>query len=165
MIHIIEISSIGGTMVNYTPKLATVENKIHQQATRSVQDIMTESRVIIPPKMLILEAVTLILESNQSGAPVVQANGNLIGFLSEKDCLKFNLDMKYYNDCPSEVDHYMSTKLLTLSPTDSLIHVVELFLKHNFQVYPVTTHDNHFVGIVTRKQILSEICKLGQTSW
>ena len=152
-------------MVNYTPKLATVENRLHQQATRSVQDIMTDSEVIVRPKMLILEAVSLILDNKQTGAPVIDENGHLVGFLSEKDCLKFNLDMKYYNDCPGKVDHYMSTKLLTLSPTDSLIHVVELFLKHNFQVYPVTTHDNHFVGIVSRRQILSEICKLGQTSW
>ena len=56
-----------------------------------VRDFMAASLVTFTPEMDVLRAIHLLLEKGISGAPVVDEHGNLIGVLSEKDCLKVDL--------------------------------------------------------------------------
>ncbi len=59
------------------------------------RDIMTVRFLRLRPEMDIYEAVDLLLSHRMANAPVVDVDGNLIGFLSEKDCMETLLDGAY----------------------------------------------------------------------
>ena len=42
--------------------------------------------------------IHLLIEKRISGAPVVDEHGNLLGMLSERDCVKVALGAGYYNE-------------------------------------------------------------------
>ncbi|MDD0853598.1 CBS domain-containing protein [Halobacteriovorax sp. GB3] len=151
-------------MVNYTPKLEPTQSSIDQQTNLTAKDFMLTSSLTVPIDMNVVEALHLICEHNVSGVPVVDKDQKILGYLSGKDCLKYVLDMKYYNESPGIVGDYMAKSLITLKPTDTLMYTVELFIKNHFQTYPVVD-DGILVGTVTRAQVMDQIRKMGQTSW
>ncbi len=151
-------------MVNYTPAVVGRINKSEVDTDAKVKEHMSKAFISLKKDLTIAEASTALLKMNLTGAPVVGDQGELLGFLSEKDCLKFSLDSKYYNHTPSKVENFMSKKVMTLSPEDSLLHVVELFLKNNFQIYPVVD-DHRVVAVISRRMILEAVTKMKQTSW
>ncbi len=152
-------------MVNYTPAvMGKEEYKDSVSSGTKVREYMVENFETISENQTILEATEMLLRLNLTGAPVVDKHGGMIGFLSEKDCLKFVLDSKYYNHAPSTVTHYMSTQVMSISPNDSLTSVVELFLRNNFQIYPVV-EEGRVIGTVSRQKILKSISDLDETSW
>ena len=61
-----------------------------------VKDYMIGDQLAFAPATNLLKAVHKLLEHRLSGAPVVDENARLIGFLSEKDCLKAALDAAGY---------------------------------------------------------------------
>ena len=74
-----------------------------------VRDIMYKVFTSFEEETDILEAARILLEKKISGAPVINSKREAIGFLSEKDCLKFTMDLKYYNSEPGKVRDYMFT--------------------------------------------------------
>ena len=151
-------------MVNFTPAVVGRINKEELGTEGIVRGFMSKAFITLDINLSVQEASLALLKMRFTGAPVVSSSGELVGFLSEKDCLKFVLDSKYYNHTPETVGHFMSSKVMTISPEDTLIHVVELFLKNNFQMYPVV--DNHrVVGVISRQMILETVVNLSQTSW
>lgn len=152
-------------MVNYTPAVVgKSEQRGGCHSVSKISEYMVENFETISKNQTILEASELLIELGLSGAPVVDENGAMIGFLSEKDCLKYVLDSKYYNHAPSSVTHYMSTQVMTISLQDSLTSVVELFLRNNFQVYPVVDN-SRVVGTISRKVVLKAISDLDEALW
>lgn len=151
-------------MVNYTPKLEPTQSSIDQQTNLTAKDFMLTSSLTVAIDMNVVEALNLICEHNVSGVAVVDKDQKILGYLSGKDCLKYVLDMKYYNEAPGIVGDYMAKSLITLKPTDTLMYTVELFIKNHFQTYPVVD-DGILVGTVTRAQVMDQIRKMGQTSW
>ncbi len=53
-----------------------------------VKDIMLTEFITVTPSMSWREAAELLLKHRLSGAPVIDANGRLIGILSEKDLFR-----------------------------------------------------------------------------
>jgi CBS domain-containing protein len=151
-------------MVNYTPAVVGHLKDVEINTESLIRDHMSNAYISLDEDTLINEASSSLLKMNLTGAPVVSKTGALVGFLSEKDCLKFVLDSKYYNHTPSTVGHFMSTKVMTLAPDDTLLHAVELFMKYNFQMYPVVD-DHRVIGIVSRKMVLEAVTGLSQTKW
>lgn len=151
-------------MVNYTPNLSQVESSIDHQTGLRVSDFMDRSWPTITMETNILQALNIICDNEVTGLVVVDRDMRVLGLLSEKDCLKYALDLKYYNHGQGAVGDYMAKSLITLRPTDTLMHTVELFMKNHFQLYPVV-EDGFLKGVVTRKMAVKEIQKMGQTSW
>ncbi|EQC44639.1 CBS domain protein [Bacteriovorax sp. BSW11_IV] len=151
-------------MVNYTPNLSQVESTIDQQTGLTVQNIMNRSWATVTTETNILEALNIICDNATTGLIVVDRDMKVLGLISEKDCLKYALDLKYYNHGQGVVGDYMAKSLITLKPTDSLLYAVELFIKNHFQLYPVV-EDGILKGVITRRMIVNELRKMGQTSW
>ena len=64
----------------------------------SVKDYMAKSLITFSPDMGVLKAIQTLVEAEISGAPVVDSHGNVVGVLSEKDCLKVALDASYHGE-------------------------------------------------------------------
>ena len=100
-----------------------------------------------------------------TGAPVVNENGKLLGYLSQKDCLKYMLDLRYHNQAGGNVEQYMATTLMTIHPDESVLYIVELFISNNFQSYPVVDSDGILLGVITRSKALQVMLSMKGASW
>ena len=119
-----------------------------------VKDYMSANKCTFSPDMDILQAIYKMLESRISGAPVIDTHGNMIGFLSEKDCMKVALNAAYQEDgAAGRVSEFMTDGIHTLDAETPIIEVAELFLNESYKRFPVVM-DNRLVGTITRQNIL-----------
>ena len=126
--------------------------------TKQVKDYMTIATKLIKfrPDTDIFTAIETLINKAISGAPVVDDKGDLVGILSEKDCLKVLMDMSMHELPAANVGQYMSTKATTLKATSSIMDAVELFRKNVFRRFPVVDGAK-LVGILSRRDILRAV--------
>jgi len=123
-------------------------------ASLKVKDYMAVNKCTFSPDMDILRAIHKMLDSRISGAPVLDEHSNMIGFLSEKDCMQVALNAAYQQDgAAGRVSEFMSPSVDTIDVETPILEVAELFLKGTFKRFPVVM-DNRLVGTITRQDIL-----------
>ena len=118
-----------------------------------VKDYMTKHLVTLNPEMEILQAALRLVENRISGAPVIDKRGNLVGILTEKDCLKVAFHATYHRELGGRVSEFMSRPVKTIGAYTSIADLTELFLKEPYRRYPVM-QDNHLVGLIGRRDVL-----------
>ncbi|WP_299345538.1 CBS domain-containing protein [uncultured Maritalea sp.] len=123
---------------------------------RQISDYMTTELMTLLPDTGIVHAVSFLLEKNISGAPVVDANGQLVGVLSMKDCLKAALNASYYQDWGGAVSDYMSYPVETLEADLDIVETAEHLLSSHFRRFPVQ-RDGHLVGQISRADVLKAL--------
>lgn len=123
---------------------------------RAVKDIMTKKLITFQPDMRVIAAIESLLKHKISGAPVVDENGNLVGVLSEIDCMSTIIQDLYYSDSGGSVEDFMSTEITTVNSEMGLVDLAEIFQKKHFRRLPVV--DNGIlVGQVSRRDVLKAI--------
>ncbi len=121
-----------------------------------VRDYMDTTVPTVTPDMEILKAVDFLLKSKVTGAPVVDADGALVGILTEKDCLRL-LATGHDGKFPTgTVRDFMHVHVETIKPDTNIYFVAGLFLSRNFRRYPVVDN-GRLVGAITRFDILRVI--------
>ena len=123
------------------------------------KDYMVADPFSFSPDLEVLDAIEQLLAHGLSGAPVVDGLGGLIGFLSEKDCLKVALNASYYAQPGGPVSQFMTREVKTLAAESSLADAVELFLAHPYRCYPVV-QDGRLVGQLSRREALKALQQL-----
>lgn len=103
--------------------------------------------------MDVLRAIHILIEHKVSGAPVIDEHGNLVGFLSEKDCMKVALNAGYHGESGGRVEEFMATSVDTIDVDTPIIEVAEFFLNSAFRRYPVV-EENRLVGAISRRDVL-----------
>ena len=121
------------------------------------KDIMTKVVVSAQPDMPIYDAIRTLANRNITGLPVVDADLNLVGVLSEKDVLKM---LYATEDSPEQtVNDFMSTNVVSFDVNNSLIDLCDCLVENKFRRVPIT-QDGKLVGIVSRSDIIRAILKL-----
>jgi CBS domain-containing protein len=121
-----------------------------------VEDYMARKLVTVGPETTTAEAIGLLLKHEISGMPVVDDDGNLVGILSERDCLKPLVDSQYFESPSTRVAELMSTELKTVSPETGIMKVAELFLNNRYRRLPVL-ENGRLVGQISRRDVLRAI--------
>ncbi len=121
-----------------------------------IRDCMATSLITLSPEIDIIGAMSILVDAKISGAPVVDASGNLVGVLSKKDCLRAALNATYYQEWGGSVATYMSTPVETLDADIDLLQAAEAFLKSVYRRFPVLENDR-LVGQVSRYDILKSL--------
>ncbi|MDB2409283.1 CBS domain-containing protein [Pseudomonadales bacterium] len=124
--------------------------------TKRVRDFMAQHYATVNPDQSLAAAVRIIIEYHQSAAPVVDTQQQLIGFLSEADCVRATLLEGYFNEGVALVKDQMTTALDTVSPDEEISSVSEIFLNNNRRMMPVV-EAGVLVGIVSRQDILKAL--------
>ena len=99
----------------------------------SIKEFMAKQLITFQSDTPIETAMESFLENKISGAPVLDDQGNLVGVLSEKDCMKTLFESSYYNNLGGFVREYMSTDLKTINIHDTLSNVADEFIKSRFR--------------------------------
>ncbi len=118
-----------------------------------VKDYMDHNPHAIPDSANVKEAVESMLRDNIIGAPVVDADRKLVGYVSEQDCIKDILNNTFFCDEPPSVKTVMSTEVLSVSPDTSIVEVASSMVAHRPKNYPVI-QDGKLVGLINRAHVL-----------
>jgi nucleotide-binding universal stress UspA family protein/predicted transcriptional regulator len=132
-----------------------------------VRDVMTRDLTTVSADDSLIVAIRKLLRRRVSGAPVVDADGNLVGVLSEADLLEWQSKItktliaegtlkasEYARRLAAEtVRSVMTHPATTVFETALALDAIELFRDRNLGRLPVVS-DGKLVGIVTRSDVL-----------
>ncbi len=123
-----------------------------------LSDYMQENPATVKPDMPVYEAAVCILEHKVSGLLVIDDSNQLVGMLSEMDCLGFIFTSMYNNEDfgTALVSDIMTRDVSTQSPQDNIVDVATSMLDHKHRRRPVVV-DGKVVGQVTCRQILKVV--------
>jgi len=121
-----------------------------------VSDYMKPVIVHFSPSTSVEEVVKILVKNKLVGAPVLDENKQLIGFITEKDCLKQMINDSYYSQDHQVAQDIMREKPLSVSPNASIIELAEEMLGPRPKLYPVVDN-NQVVGIITRADVLKAL--------
>ncbi|WP_455205185.1 CBS domain-containing protein [Kaarinaea lacus] len=124
-----------------------------------VKDFMSAAVVTLSPEMEIMHAVRLLVEKGISGAPVLDQYGNLVGMLTEHDCIKVVLNAGYYGELGGQVLEFMHPQVETIDVDASILDVAEKFIHNEYRRYPVVD-ENRLVGQISRHDVLKALMAL-----
>ncbi|QYJ76946.1 MULTISPECIES: CBS domain-containing protein [Shewanella] len=119
-----------------------------------VREHMDRQAVLLKPEMTLATAVELLLENKKNGAPVVDSDKHLVGFLSQQDCLATMLKSSYHCDLTAIVADVMRTDVLQVSPDDSVLRLAEQMTGAKPKIYPVVDNGK-VIGIINRTHVLA----------
>lgn len=126
------------------------------------RQIMKTNLVTLRPDMDIYAAIKALLRHRVSGAPVIDEKKNLVGVLSEKDCLKIFAHGAYNNLPGGIVSDYMSKTTQSISLSAGLFEIADIFLKFPFRRLPVV-EEGRLVGQVSRRDVLEGSRRVWET--
>lgn len=114
--------------------------------------------VRVAPDMNMHEAAQEILNAKASGASVVDADGNLVGVISELDCLQALITSVYNGNDPGGalVSEIMETNVEVAEFDADIIDVAASMLANNRRRRPVLKN-GELVGQISVRQILRAI--------
>ena len=118
---------------------------------------------IIRPKCFIREdssiedCIRVLRNRSVTGMPVINTTNQVVGFISEKDCLKYLYGAFYFNEISGEVSKYMNKDVTCINRNDNLPTILKMFIDNPFHVYPVVDEHKKYQGILTRTDLLTEI--------
>ena len=116
-----------------------------------IRDIMSKIVVSIRPDATLLDAVKVLTKHHLSGAPVVSATGEVVGFISEPNLM----DVLFDQDSRSrKVSEYMSPEVQMVHVSDSIATAATMFAMYGFRRLPVV-EDGRLIGVVTRRDLLA----------
>jgi CBS domain-containing protein len=132
----------------------------------TVSDIMTTQLVLFTPEQSIHDVMKAFIKYRISGGPVVDEKGNLIGVISEADCMKEISDSRYFNMpiLDKSVGHFMTENVDTIESTLSVFDAASKFSKSSRRRYPVL-EKGRLVGQVSRKDIVIAALNMKSQTW
>ncbi len=122
----------------------------------TARDALSRYMIVLRPEEDLLEAIDILVRKRTQGAPVVNAAGDLVGILTEKDCLRLLSNSAYGELTGGRVEDYMSTVKVTLTTEMDLFSVATAFLATNFPILPVLDN-GRLVGRISRLDLLQQI--------
>jgi CBS domain-containing protein len=144
-------------------------------------DVMTWGTITVEPDASVTRAVRLMLQNKISGLPVVDANGQLVGMVTEGDFLRRGelgttrqrprwlefllgpgkLATEYVQTSGQKVAQVMTPEPKTITPETPLDEVVRLMERHRIKRLPVV-QDGKLVGIVSRANLLHALASVAR---
>ncbi|MDH3588601.1 MAG: CBS domain-containing protein [Gammaproteobacteria bacterium] len=126
----------------------------------TAREFMIKSVTTFSPDAQVMDAIHELVDRQISGAPVVDSQGNLVGILTERDCLATVLTAGYHGEAAGPVSEYMSRDAITVEADASLMDIAERFAQTPFRRFPVM-HDNRLVGLISRRDVLRAVLNIG----
>lgn len=126
------------------------------EKTLFVGDYMQQNPICLQAEMGILEAVALLLKNQESGAPVIDEQGNLLGLLTERDFIQVAVNAAYFDDFGGQVKDYMSSQVDIVAKKDNLMDLAQKLIDSSFRRFPVI-EQGKLVGLITRRHILQAL--------
>lgn len=123
-----------------------------------VRNVMTIGILTLQQDFEIIKAMRALLEHDVSGAPVMNNTGDMVGILSQRDCLRALLNAHYHQVWGGQVKQYMVHPVVTMGPDLDLVSAASIFIESRYRRFPVI-QDGKLLGQISRKDIMEALCK------
>lgn len=121
-----------------------------------VRDHMQRLTHFLSPELSLAEALDRLHSAGLSGLPVLNAQRQLVGFLSEQDCIPSLLSGSYYCDTRTKVEDLMSHTPLSVDPDDSILDLARQMTGARPKIYPVL-QQGKVTGLISRRQVMAAL--------
>ena len=104
--------------------------------------------VTISPSATVGDALAMMSKHHTGGIPVVDANGFLIGIVT-------NRDLRFQEDMSEPVSHIMTTENIVTAPKGiTLSEATKILQRSKVEKLPVIDKDGKLVGLITYKDLM-----------
>ncbi|EAR10508.1 CBS domain-containing protein [Reinekea blandensis] len=124
----------------------------------TVADCMVPARLTVTPDTTIPQAVEKMLNAKLIGAPVVDENQRVVGYISEQDCLRYMISDSYYDDQRELVRDVMKHEVLFAEPSMSIVDMAQLMCGNKPKKYPVC-ENGRLIGVINRTHVITALLK------
>ncbi|TVZ52719.1 CBS domain-containing protein [Dokdonia sp. Hel_I_53] len=131
-----------------------------------VSDYMTRNLITFSPDQSVLDVMNKLIKHKISGGPVVNEKKELLGIISEGDCMKQISESRYYNmpmDAMKVQDHMVST-VDTIDGNMNVFDAANKFLESKHRRFPII-ENGKLVGQISQKDVLKAALKLNGQTW
>ena len=121
-----------------------------------IRDHMSRLTHFLTPQLGLAEALDRLHNSGLSGLPVLEDQQQLVGFLSEQDCIPSLITGSYHCDTRTQVEDMMSRTPLSVDPDDSILDLARQMTGAKPKIYPVL-EQGKVIGIISRHQVMQAL--------
>lgn len=121
-----------------------------------VSDYMTKNLITFREDQPIKEVIEILIKHKISGGPVVNDNNELVGIISEGDCMKQLSESRYYNlpiEENNKVQKAMVKEVETIDGNMNIFEAVNKFLKSKRRRFPIV-ENGKLIGQISQKDVL-----------
>ncbi len=141
-----------------------------------VREIMTKDLTAVEKDIPVRELIFILNSADMPSMPIVDAEGKLIGVISEKDLIKAalpgyfemlhstsfipdlnQLSKKLAQIAHDPIERYMKTDVITISDMDDDLQAADIIIRKNLKSLPVVDKEGRLVGVVRRIDLLRHL--------
>jgi len=140
--------------------------QITENTPIKVSDYMSRDLITFKPEQPVEDVINTLIRFKISGAPVVNDKNELVGIISEGDCLKQISESRYYN-MPMEnhiVENRMIRDVETIDGNMNVFDAANKFLQSKRRRFPIV-ENGKLVGLISQKDILKAALQLKGQNW
>ncbi|TQI69543.1 CBS domain protein [Gramella sp. Hel_I_59] len=131
-----------------------------------VRDYMTEKLITFRENENIMDVVEKLIKHGISGGCVVNDRNELLGIISEGDCMKQISDSRYYNMPMTDltVGKRMISNVETIDGNMNVLDAAKIFIEKRFRRFPIV-ENNQLIGQISQRDVLKAALRLKSHTW
>jgi len=131
-----------------------------------VSDYMTRDLITFSPGQTIESVMQKLIKHRISGGPVVNDKNELIGVISEGDCIKQISESRYYNMPMHDktIEKHVTMNVETIDGNMNIFDAANKFLEAKRRRFPIV-ENGKLVGQISQKDVLKAAMTLKGQNW
>lgn len=121
-----------------------------------VRDFMKPLTVAFKPDTSVEEVAKKLVQKHVGGGPVLSSSGELVGYVTQQDCIREMLNDSYYCEAHAVAEGIMSREILSVGPDEDILKLAQMLIDNKPKSYPVV-EDGRVIGVITRTDILKAL--------
>lgn len=132
----------------------------------TVSDYMTTKLITFTANQTIESVMQSLIKNRISGGPVVNDKNELIGIISEGDCIKQISESRYYNMPMQDktIEKYMALNVETIDGNMNIFDAATKFIEAKRRRFPIV-ENGKLVGQISQKDVLKAAMELKGHNW
>jgi predicted transcriptional regulator len=131
-----------------------------------VSDYMTRNLITFSPNQSIESVMESLIKNRISGGPVVNEHNELIGIISESDCIKQISESRYYN-MPMQndtIESHITKNVDTIDGNMNIFDAANKFSNSKRRRFPIV-ENGKLVGQISQKDVLKAAMAMKGHTW
>lgn len=120
---------------------------------KCAKDVMVKEIKVIRVSDSVQTACKILIKNKISGTPVVDKSKRLVGFVSEKDIIKF---LSRPKSAKKKIKDIMTKRVTSVDENASLNFICKIFSEKAYRRLPVTAKGK-LIGIINRANIMDSL--------